>query len=75
MSATEPSAVTGFLGKPWFKSLTVWGAILYFGLADMFAAACEQQILSEGICSVGMLVSEKVGSLLIVFGVRRHKQA
>lgn len=61
-----------FGDKPWFKSLTAWGVVLFAaGSAGIGEACGSAGLLSEGLCGSlnGFLTA--FGSILAALGLRR----
>ena len=63
-----------FGGKPWFRSFTAWGLIV-FGLGEYVVAnACgvDPALLSVSMCASASGVMKAVGTVLTVLGLRRR---
>jgi hypothetical protein len=60
-----------FGDKPWYKSMTAWGAIL------LGAATGAEQIgaVSPGTTSALATLAQDVGALLVLFGLRKAATA
>lgn len=59
------------LGKPWFKSLTVWGLILWVGASASLNEACSGGLLASGTCDTLTHITAGVGQVLTFLGIRR----
>lgn len=59
------------LNKPIYKSMTVWGLVLFAGAAPMLDAACQSGALSVDACTAAAVWLEKAGAVLTALGIRR----
>lgn len=64
-----------WLGKPWFKSLTAWGLLVFFGLTALIDQACAEGLLSHETCATLQGWSRSVGGVLTVLGLRKAATA
>ena len=67
------SAIFG--DKPWFKSMTAWGLIIFFGGTAMLEQACSEGLIAAGVCAFALKATQTVGSIVGVLGLRRAAQA
>ncbi len=59
------------LNKPIYKSMTVWGLVLFAGAAPMLDAACQTGALGAESCAAFAVWLEKAGAVLTALGIRR----
>jgi hypothetical protein len=60
-----------FLGKDWYKSVTVWGLVLWTTGSSLAVAVCETGALSWDFCGDLQTNLESIGQVLTVLGIRR----
>lgn len=67
-----PQIISGIFGdKPFYQSLTAWGIATYVGLEAMASTACESGLLSFETCGSIETAGAKIGSVLVVLGLRK----
>jgi hypothetical protein len=57
--------------KPWFKSLTTWGVIVFIAAEAGITEACAGGALGTGLCATLATGLKYIGGALAVFGLRR----
>jgi hypothetical protein len=67
----EESEMPNLFGKPWFKSLTAWGLVVFVGATAGADAVCAAGMISPETCAMLKSGAEKVGGVLVVLGLRR----
>ena len=66
--------MTGIFGdKPWFRSMTAWGVILFTASEAGIGGACggEAGLLSDATCAWLTSAMSSIGAILTVLGLRR----
>lgn len=58
-------------GKPWFKSMTAWGLVLWVATLAGSEAACSSSLLQPDTCQAIQAISEKVSAVLVALGIRK----
>lgn len=61
--------------KPIFKSMTVWGVLIFVGVTAMLDQACSQGLISEVTCGTMTAWAKNIGGVLTVLGLRRAATA
>ncbi len=64
-----------FGDKPWYRSLTAWGIILFTAGAGLVAGACEQGLLGVGFCAGAKPIIQAIGAGMTAAGLRKATQA
>lgn len=67
----SPPSVSAVFGKPWFKSLTAWGIVLWGVAPVLIDGACGLQLISVENCEAARFAVEKIGGILAAVGIRR----
>lgn len=62
------------LGKPWYRSFTVWGLLIFVGASGAVDQVCSAGLLSPEHCTLVQEILQKVGGVLTVLGIRRAKE-
>ena len=57
--------------KPWYKSLTSWGLIVFVGATSVLDEACVQGMMSSDVCDIAKGLLSNVGVVLTVLGIRK----
>jgi len=58
-------------GTDWYKSLTAWGLILFYGVSGMIGDACSQGLISADLCATMQSKIETAGAVMTALGIRR----
>lgn len=64
-----------FGGKPWFKSVTAWGLVIFAAGSAAATGACEVGLLSSSVCETAMTVVQWTGGILVTLGLRKAATA
>ena len=64
-----------FGDKPWFKSITAWGLILFSVGSAGLTQICEVGLIDEGTCAAWMKTVQMVGGSLTALGIRKASTA
>lgn len=62
-------------GKSWYKSLTVWGLIIFAGATAGAQEACELGAFSGGVCDNIERWGATLGTVMTGLGIRRAATA
>jgi len=57
--------------KPWFKSMTTWGMIVFAAASAGVTQACGDGVIGAGACDTIATVLQYVGGAMTVLGLRR----
>lgn len=64
-----------FGGKPWFKSVTAWGIVIFAAGSAAATGACEVGLLSTSACATVMSIVKWTGGILVTLGLRKAATA
>ena len=68
------SYIENFLGKAWYRSVTIWGLVAIAAANAGVDAACQLELLHIDNCAWAAGVFDKAGRVLVILGLRRRMQ-